>query len=227
MRTVPPVDERSPPSPPELIHGPDLADSIAAWPTHNNIRLGPVLPQELAHRVADAILNAPLQSYHVHDSHIRCFLWRTVLTYDPTNPRGLASPFGELADWVQRILPALATAITGRVVSPPVHPCLSLSVFRKGCYLDTHNDHGSGAALAWVLGLTREQWDLDSGGSLEFVSDAQGHQVLERRAPAFNTLDLYTVHPVPRWHRVSLLLADVMRVTVRGWLPIEGTRDDA
>lgn len=227
-RRAPPVGEQTqqPPTaqtPNPLLTPTRLTACANAWAEHNSLRLIEVLPQKLAEATADAILNTPLQSYHQHDEHIRCFMWRAVLPYDPKAPGELHAPFGEIASWLQHDLPALATALTGRRVHPPTHSAVPLCVFRKGCYLDTHNDYSSGAAIAWVLGLTRESWDLDLGGSLEFVSNREGSDVLERRRPGFNTLDLYTVHPVARWHRVPLLRTDVLRVTVSGWLPIDAS----
>ena len=187
----------------------------AQWGQDENLRIEHVLADDVAHRWADAILQCPLRSYFQHDEHIRCFMWRCTFTPENTPPE-----LTDAAKWVNTTLPNLLTQLTGRTIGPPNPPSLPLAVYRKGSYLDTHNDFGAGPSLAWVLGLTRDPWTEADGGCLEFMESQQSETVLERRLPGFNTLDVYTVHPRDRWHRVSLVRTHGHRVTLSSWLPI-------
>ena len=189
------------------------------WDRDNNLRISNVLPEETAHAWADHILKSPLQSYLQHDEHIRCFMWRCTYPFEQV-PDALR----DAAHWVQETLPKQLSQLTGLTIGGPQPPSLPLAVFRKGSYLDTHNDYGAGPSLAWVLGLTRDPWTEADGGCLEFMAGPHSDQVLERRLPGFNTLDVYTVHPHARWHRVSLVRQHGHRVTLSSWLPILGTR---
>ena len=78
------------------------------------------------------------------------------------------------------------------------------------------------AQLTDGLGLTRQGWPEEQGGWLEFYGPDK-QTVIERRPPGFDTLDLYDVHPVERWHGVPLLLEQAQeRLTISGWLGSQG-----
>ncbi|MGE0707547.1 MAG: 2OG-Fe(II) oxygenase family protein [Planctomycetota bacterium] len=181
------------------------------------LRVEQVLAPGLAEELARAALELPFEAHFQRDEHTSCFFWRCVIEVAVEGGAGLPPPFDRLAAFVLRDLGALLGAIAGRQVQPPTRPWLVLSRFRKGSYLDEHEDHGLGQATAYVLGLTRAAWPAEDGGHLEFLSDDR-QTVLERRAPGWDTLDLYDVRPLVRWHRVPLLLRHAERLTVSGWL---------
>ncbi|MCO5171199.1 MAG: 2OG-Fe(II) oxygenase [Planctomycetes bacterium] len=183
-----------------------------------SVRVSDVLAPGLADALPGLLLSLPFSAHHVQDAHVRCFFWRCVIVPPPEGPGALPPPLDLLGRFVLEDLPALASAITGRPVRGPVEACLPVCLYRKGSYLDAHEDHGLDRAVAFVLGLTRASWPAEAGGHLEFLADDR-EAVLERRPPGFDTLDLYDVRPVVRWHRVPLLVEHVERLTVSGWLP--------
>jgi hypothetical protein len=177
------------------------------------LRIDEVLMPGIAAALPEALLALPFEPYHVHDEHVRCLFWRCIVAVHDELPW----PFDWLGRFVTSDLPALVAAITGREVAGLTEDWLPVCLFTKGSYLDAHEDHGVGRATAFVLGLTREPWPADDGGHLELLADDR-ETVVERRAPGFDTLDLYDVRPVVRWHRVPLLVEHHRRLTVSGWV---------
>jgi len=80
-------------------------------------------------------------------------------------------------------------------------------------------DRDDGARrVAYVLGLTRTAWPAEHGGHLEFLAVRDGAVVVtERRAPGWNTLDLFDVVGTNRLHQVPIVTADVERRAIPGW----------
>lgn len=193
----------------------DLARDFAAT---GNLRVEQVLAPGLADALPDVLRALPFSEHCEDDEHVRCFFWRCVIRIPGPSDASLPPPFDRLARFVKHDLPALASAITGRAVRGPTEDWIPVCLYRKGSYLDDHEDHGIGRAAAFVLGLTRDAWPAERGGHLEFLSPDR-RAVVERRAPGFDTLDLYDVRPVVRWHRVPLLVEHAERLTVSGWLP--------
>lgn len=183
-----------------------------------SIRVPQVLAPGLADALPDALRALPFSAHCLHDEHVRCFFWRCVVAIPGPAEEPLPAPLDRLARFVTHDLPALASAITGRRVLGPTEDWIPVCLYQKGSYLDAHEDHGVGRASAFVLGLTRGAWPPEAGGHLEFLADDRA-TVVERRAPGWDTLDLYDVRPVVRWHRVPLLVEHVERLTVSGWLP--------
>lgn len=89
------------------------------------------------------------------------------------------------------------------------------TLYEPGCFLTTHNDFmpAHQRRVAYVLGLTR-RWRFDWGGLLLF-HDGEG-RVLDGVAPAFNTLDLFSV---PQLHSVTSVapFAEAGRYAITGW----------
>ncbi len=191
------------------------ADYAAAGGT---IRVSEVLAPGLAGVLPDALRGLPFSAHCEQDEHVRCFFWRCIVAIPGPEEEPLPAPLDRLGRFVKHDLPALASAITGRRVLGPTEDWIPVCLYQKGSYLDEHEDHGVGQATAFVLGLTRGAWAPEAGGHLEFLADDRV-TLLERRAPGFDTLDLYDVRPVVRWHRVPLLTEHVERLTVSGWLP--------
>lgn len=193
-----------------------LAEQFAA--AGGNVRIEQVLAPGLADALPDALRELPFTAHCVDDEHVRCFFWRCLIAIPREDEPPLPPPLDLLGRFVKHDLPALASAIAGRAILGPVEDWLPVCLYRKGSYLDAHEDHGVDRAAAFVLGLTRDRWDPSAGGHLEFLADDR-LSVVERRAPGFDSLDLYDVRPVVRWHRVPLLVEHVERLTVSGWLP--------
>jgi Rps23 Pro-64 3,4-dihydroxylase Tpa1-like proline 4-hydroxylase len=199
---------------PRLTDAATTADHRARWAESGGcLRIERALRPGLADALEPALLELPFTPHRQDDAHARCFFWRCIV--DGRAP--LPAPWDGLAEAVLRDLPALLGAITGRSVQGLVEPWLPVCRYRKGCYLDPHEDHGVGQATAFVLGLTRASWPAERGGWLTFLGPDRA-TVLERRPPGWDTLDLYDVRPVERWHEVPLLQDDVERFTVSGWV---------
>lgn len=193
-----------------------LAEQFAAG--GGNVRVPQVLAPGLADALPDVLRELPFSAHCVDDDHVCCFFWRCVVQIPPEGEPPLPPPLDRLGRFVKHDLPALASAITRRAIVGPVEDWVPVCLYRKGSFLDDHEDHGVDRAAAFVLGLTAGSWPASDGGHLEFLSDDRA-TVLERRPPGFDTLDLYDVRPVVRWHRVPLLVEHVERLTVSGWLP--------
>jgi len=114
-------------------------------------------------------------------------------------------------------LPALASRITGQALHAADRDGFAIDYYTRGAYLDVHTDRGPDRLVAFVVGLTEERWPPEDGGHLEFL--AGDHQtVLERVAPGFGSIDLFTVYPLIAPHRVPILRRPVTRLTINGWL---------
>jgi hypothetical protein len=111
------------------------------------------------------------------------------------------------AAWVSRL--------TGLALAPPDDRLLVATVYERGSYLDPHNDVDGRRKVAFVLGLTDTRWPAEDGGHLEFLSP--GGEVLERRAPGWNTLDLFEVTQPIHIHEVPIVVRDVERRAITGW----------
>jgi hypothetical protein len=203
-----------------------LAELRRAWAAGGGaIRIAEVLAPGLADDLARAAMTRlPYEAYHQPaGSRVRCFFWRCVIDAG-AQVRGEARgepPFDQAADLVLRDLPWLARTLGGRSLAPPA-PLLGFCRYRKGCYLDAHEDEWEGApAAAFVLGLTRERWPASEGGHLTFLAEDRV-TALGTLPPGFDTLDLYDVHPVPRWHAVPLLEVHRERLTLSGLLVDQG-----
>lgn len=219
-----PLDAIPCPLHPRLGDPGEVAALAARWrETGGCLRIDGLLAPGLAEALEGALLELPFESHLEHDEHVRCFFWRCIVAVPGPDAPPLPPPFDRAARLVLRDIPALAAAISGRPVRGPTSEWVIACRYRKGSYLDVHNDHGPGQAIAYVVGLTRAAWPAEQGGHLEFLASDR-ETVLERRAPGWDTLDLYDVHPAPRWHRVPLLLEHAERLTLSGWIhsPLEG-----
>lgn len=110
--------------------------------------------------------------------------------------------------------------LTGLTLAPPPDGRLTATAYGKGSYLDAHNDADGARSLAYVIGLTPASWPADEGGHLEFleVADGEGEPaVRERRAPGWNTLDIFDVARRDRVHRIPIVTEHHERRAVSGW----------
>jgi Rps23 Pro-64 3,4-dihydroxylase Tpa1-like proline 4-hydroxylase len=101
---------------------------------------------------------------------------------------------------------------------PPEDRMVVSTLFQRGSFLDPHNDYDGVRCCAFVLGLTETAWPASDGGHLEFLAIAGGEvRVIERRAPGWNTLDLFDVTGTGCLHQVPILTRDVERRALAGW----------
>jgi hypothetical protein len=194
-----------------------LAALRETWRRDGCLRIESVLAPGLAASLAPALIALPFAAYRKDDEHARCFFWRCIIEIPPPGAPLPPPPFDAIARFIGRDLTELASAVSGRSLRGLVRDWIPVCRWRKGSFLDAHEDYGVGRAIAYVLGLTRETWPAEHGGHLEFLASDR-ETVLERRAPGFDTLDLYDVRPVERWHRVPLLVEHHERLTVSGWI---------
>lgn len=192
-----------------------LAELRQTWAEGRSLRVEQVLAPGLAEAIAAEAMQLPFVAHHHHDEHVRCLFWRCELALDAA--ASLPEPLQRAQRFLQRDLPALATAIRGDPLRCPPGGGLVFRRFRKGSYFEPHDDHGPGRVTAYVLGLTRERWPAEQGGHLEFLA-ADRQTTTNVRPPGFETLDLYDVLPEERWLRIPLLSAHVERLTLSGYL---------
>jgi hypothetical protein len=192
----------------------DTATLAKAWRARASVRIAPFLDDEVARAVRDA-LRAQAWSAAPPSASVR--LQYEVFTNIPES--GCDHLTCRFARWMWDDLPAWLEAITGRRYRPPESRELVAMIYRRGSYLDPHNDRDPIRRLAFVLGLTAEWWPPEHGGHLEFLEPDEdtGLRLVERRDPGWNTLDLFAVDTHDRLHQVPQLTIDVERLTVSGW----------
>ena len=203
---------------PEL--DPPPPDLIAQWQTHGIVRVERFFRDEVAEEALRALREAP---------HHLTVPTRTDLAYlmassehraDPTS----GSPLARMVAWWFTEGRAWVTALTGHdLVAPPSGVLLS-TLYTKGCYLEPHNDQAPSRVLAFILGFTAETWEPSEGGYLEFLdTDASGQLHRTRRAPGFNTLDLFDVREGAFVHEIPILRTHRERRVMSGWFHRPGT----
>lgn len=195
-----------------------LADPIeidrlrAAWRKTKRIRVDDALRPEVADALLEGAAEHGFDFFEKHVSDVRCVFWRQTHVFgsDGFGPMALATKL------ILDEIPRLVSAITGQALHGS-GAGFSIDYYTRGSYLDVHTDQGADRLIAYVVGLTADTWPAADGGHLEFL-EADFETVAERVAPGFGTLDLFTVYPLLRPHRVPLLKKPVTRVSINGWL---------
>jgi hypothetical protein len=119
--------------------------------------------------------------------------------------------FGEGAAWLGEVV--------GFPLVAPDDRQVVATRYDKGSFLDPHNDYNGARKVAFVLGLTADEWPHEDGGWLEFLaSEESAVRVAERRPPGWNTLDLFDVRAPVRIHAVGILRRRAERRAISGWL---------
>lgn len=181
------------------------------------MRIDDALAPGLALAIADAAMEHRFDVFDRHAADVRGFFFRQVQAYPTEGATSTFGPIARVRDLLVRDLPALATAITGQRLVAIDNDGIAIDCYTRGSYLDAHTDQGPGRLVAFVVGLTRERWPAEDGGWLERLAPDE-RTVIERVAPGFGTIDLFTIHPLLRPHRVSLLRTHVTRLSINGWL---------
>lgn len=191
------------------------AEAAARWSATGSLRLDGLLADDAATALRDALRACP---HPVRAARPPAFAFQYgALGFVPCEACDhLPCGFGR---WWWADGAALLSAVTGAPLRPPPDRLVVATLLGRGGFLDPHNDHDGARRCAYVLGLTEARWPADDGGHLEFLAVRDGAvEVVERRPPGWNTLDLFDVTGVDRLHQVSLLDADHERRAITGWL---------
>lgn len=211
---------------PHLSDPTHLAALRADWATRRRLRIPDALDPDLTDALVDLASSHPFQLFERHVSDVRALFWRQThrLPAPPATPPPSAPPeapvpeaLHALRELIDRDLPALASAITGQSLRAAAGDGIAIDFYTRGSYLDAHTDQGADRLIAYVIGLTADTWPHEDGGHLEFLAPDE-HTVLDRVAPGYGSLDLFTIYPLTRPHRVPLLRRPVTRLSINGWL---------
>ncbi|MGE0707546.1 MAG: 2OG-Fe(II) oxygenase family protein [Planctomycetota bacterium] len=189
-----------------------LAAARAAWAREPSLRVEDALDPDFAAEALAALRTQPHQVVISHDPRFAFQYWQAQWVPEQDCDHVLCrlgrALDGELREQV--------AALTGLTLASPADRRVTAAAYLKGGYLDAHDDFGHGRSVAFVLGLTESSWPAESGGWLELLNGADG-PARERRAPGWNTLDLFEVETPGRFHRVPILREHQERRTVYGW----------
>lgn len=202
---------------PRLADPSTLAALRTAWSTTRRLRIDDALDPDLADALVDLAAAHPFAFFEKHVSEVRCVFWRQV--HHLPDAHDLAAPHDlrALRRFIDDDLPTFASAITTQSLRAAAGDGIAIDFYTRGSYLDAHTDQGQDRLIAYVIGLTADQWPPEDGGHLEFLAPDE-HTVLDRIAPGYGSLDLFTIYPLTRPHRVPLLRRPVTRLSINGWL---------
>ncbi|HUH05107.1 MAG TPA: hypothetical protein VML75_24080 [Kofleriaceae bacterium] len=199
---------------PRLTEVAELEAARAGWPAGGVLRLEEALAPGLAAELATWFTRVPLRAGYHADQAALTWSFEVQLPHgiDPQYPDSL----NRLIGFLDRELPALAGALTGRRLRTPMPGSVHLWVWRRGAYVDDGKPLAPPGGLDVLLGLTGPRWPAELGGHLEV---AHSQQCLP---PGFDTLDLFDRCAF----RVPLITARVYAMAVRTFLvPADGETD--
>lgn len=200
---------------PHLMEPGVMAGLAAAWQAQGSLRLEPFLADDVAGALAGALRGQEHTLQATPPSTFMFQYWAHAFVPEPACDHVLCR-FGR---WLWSKGAAWVSTLTGLELGPPPDRVLMATLYSKGCYLDAHNDHDGHRQVAYVLGLTADAWPAEHGGYLEFLAvEGAAIRVTERRAPGWNTLDLFDVRAPVRLHRVPMLTHAAERRAITGWL---------
>ena len=192
---------------------PDVIDRLRLqWRQTRRLRVVDALRPEVADALVEGAAAHGFNFFEKHVSDVRCVFWRQTHLFGAAE----FEPMAAASRLLQDEIPRLVSAITGQALHG-TGAGFSIDYYTRGSYLDVHTDQGSDRLIAYVVGLTADTWPAEDGGHLEFL-EADFETVADRIAPGFGTLDLFTVYPLLRPHRVPLLKKPVTRLSINGWL---------
>ena len=184
------------------------------WAETRRLRIEDALRPGLAETLVDAATALGFETFEKHEGEVHALFYRQVQLYQGNERFG---PIAEARRLLEVDLPALASAITGQDLHAADRDGFAIDYYTRGAYLDAHTDRGPDRLVAFVVGLTEESWPAEDGGHLEFLAPDES-TVVERVAPGFGSIDLFTVHPLIVPHRVPILRRPVTRLSINGWL---------
>lgn len=190
------------------------AHAAEAWKRHGSLRLEGLLSDSEARTLRDSLCQQP---HPMMAASPPAFAYQYgALAYAPEE--GCDHVLCAFGRWWWSEGVALVASITGIDLRPPEDRILVATLYQRGSYLDPHNDYNGARRCAFVLGLTEDAWPSEDGGHLEFLAVEDGRVgVPERRAPGWNTLDLFDVRDTTHLHQVPILTRDVERRAFAGW----------
>ena len=192
------------------------AELRAAWAERRSLRIEQFLDEAVARELRDAIVDLPYRLDAPPPGMFRYQYSSVTLALEEDCDHATCR-FGR---WLWSDGLARIAAITGMTLVPPPGRQLVAHLYEQGSYLDPHNDFDGRRKVAFILGLTQQEgaWPASDGGHLEFLAfDEHGARVTERRAPGWNTLDLFDVTGIERIHQVPVITRAVQRRTFAGW----------
>lgn len=193
-----------------------IARLRAAWALEPNLRIQPFLEEAAAQALLAALREQPHEL--LAGTPDVGGLQLQYLRYAFTPERACEHAVCEFGRWLHSEAVAWASRVTGKALASTPDGKVLATLYTQGSYLDAHNDYDGQRAVAFVIGLTPEPIPERLGGHLEFLgADDERVFVAERRAPAWNALDLFLVEAPDRPHRVSLVREPVERRAVSGW----------
>lgn len=193
--------------------GLDLPALATRWQASRNLRIEGFLQPEVAGLLVDAVRLQP-HTLRTGNGPLTFLYGECTLIPEPACDH----PTCAFARWWHTTGRVVIEGITGQRLRSPDDQRVVATHYGKGAYLDAHNDFDGQRAVAYVLGLTRSSWPAEEGGHLEFLG-VEGSEVvvLERRAPGFNTLDLFEVSQNPPPHRIPIVTGHHERRAISGW----------
>lgn len=191
------------------------AELSAEWQARGSMRIQPLLADDVARALLDELRALPHRINGATTSDLAYLYFRYDSIPDPTCDHVLCA----VGRWLFDGGRAWIAELVGRDLAPPPDRGIAATLYSKGCYLDPHNDADGVRSVTYVLGLTDDSWPPERGGHLEFLappSPAPVH-VVERRAPGWNSLDLFDVERDTHIHRIPMLLDHHERRAISGW----------
>lgn len=192
----------------------DVPALRAAWQERGSIRIERFLADEVAVALRDTARSTGHELTVSPPDKLAFQYWAATLVPEADCDHRLCL-FGR---WLWSDVVAWVSVLTDLPLAPPEDRLLVATHYDKGSYLDAHDDWDGARKIAFVLGLTDDRWPADQGGHLEFVAaDADAVRVVERRAPGWNTLDLFDVRESARTHQIPILQRRAERRAISGW----------
>jgi hypothetical protein len=194
----------------------ELGSLRERWSERHNIRIERFLDVD----VADALSDALCEQHMVIKARPSWSLGYQYFEYSFQPEAACDHVLCKFGRWWRSEGCAWVRELVGSALEPSPDGHVVSTLYTKGCYLDAHNDYDGRRVLAFIIGLTRDQWPADEGGHLEFLEVRdQRVRVAERREPGWGTLDLFEVSALEAapLHRIPVLEHHRERRAISGW----------
>ena len=195
------------------LHRPEVLDPLrAAWKEAASVRVTPLLQEAHAARFLGAlrsVMHTPMQRFDPREGfQVWRFGW--VPGEDDCD-----HPLCILGRWLRGDALSWVSALTERDLVPAPDPTFTSECAAKATFFEPYDDAGEGRSVAVRLHLTPTTWPPEWGGHLELLDGPEG-AVVNRLAPAWNTLDLFDVSR-SAWRRLPLIQKHLEGYTISTW----------